>query len=101
MLARPSWIALSQNFWLYDSNEWQPDPQGLLQWLAKELQAAEDAGQRAWIMGARCCARLRAAYHDVHAGHISAGKSDCFHEWSAYYNEVRRVSHRSKAGSPA
>jgi sphingomyelin phosphodiesterase len=58
-----------QSFWLYDSDNPQcvllhralqadltpyylrPDPNGILAFLIKELQAAEDAGQRAWIIG--------------------------------------------------
>ena len=56
------------SFWLYDSDTLQyafimhshwfthplarrPDPNGVLAFLIQELQAAEDAGQRAWIIG--------------------------------------------------
>ena len=58
--------AYSANFWLYDSvhpscssagltlqDRWQPDPNGLLAWLARQLQDAEDAGERAYVIGAR------------------------------------------------
>ncbi|KAG6827562.1 hypothetical protein H0H92_011285 [Tricholoma furcatifolium] len=39
------------NFWLYDSDNQQPDPNGIFAFLVQELQLAEDAGQRAWIIG--------------------------------------------------
>ncbi|PPQ64040.1 hypothetical protein CVT24_008853 [Panaeolus cyanescens] len=38
------------NFWLYDSNNQQADPNGVLAFAIKELQAAEDAQQRVWII---------------------------------------------------
>ena len=43
--------AYKSNFWLYDSDQYQPDPNGLLNFIVKELQAAEDAGQLVWIIG--------------------------------------------------
>jgi len=39
------------SFYLYDSDSFQPDPNGILSFLIAELQAAEDAGQRAWVVG--------------------------------------------------
>ncbi|KAH6908590.1 Metallo-dependent phosphatase-like protein [Coprinopsis sp. MPI-PUGE-AT-0042] len=39
------------NFWLYDSDTAQPDPNGFLSFLVAQLQAAEDAGERVWIIG--------------------------------------------------
>lgn len=59
------------NIWLYDSNTVQPDPDGLFAWLASELQEAEDAGQRAWIIG-----------------HLPPGKPDCLRNPSNYFNQV-------------
>lgn len=41
----------------------RPDPNGTLAFMAQELQAAEDAGQRAWIIG-----------------HIPLGKEDTFND---------------------
>lgn len=35
--------------WLYDSDVPVWDPNGILSWLADELDLAEKAGQRAWI----------------------------------------------------
>ncbi|OAV99686.1 hypothetical protein PTTG_11715 [Puccinia triticina 1-1 BBBD Race 1] len=65
------------NFWLYDSDEFQPDPNGILAWLIGELQDAEDRGQKAWIIG-----------------HLSPGKADCLHEPSRYINQIlRRYKH--------
>ncbi|EAU93605.2 sphingomyelin phosphodiesterase [Coprinopsis cinerea okayama7 len=39
------------NYWLYDSDTVQPDPNGVLSFVVSQLQAAEDAGQRAWLVG--------------------------------------------------
>ncbi|PLW08860.1 hypothetical protein PCANC_21846 [Puccinia coronata f. sp. avenae] len=65
------------NFWLYDSDDFQPDPNGILAWLIGELQDAENRGQKAWIIG-----------------HLSPGKADCLHEPSRYINQIlRRYKH--------
>jgi hypothetical protein len=51
------------------------DPNGILSFIVAQLQAAEDAGQRAWIIG-----------------HIPAGKADIFHDqvrvllWQLYFS---------------
>ncbi|EKM49763.1 uncharacterized protein PHACADRAFT_106798 [Phanerochaete carnosa HHB-10118-sp] len=60
-----------QNFWVYDSNIQQPDPNGLLAFTVQELQAAEDAGQRAFIIG-----------------HIPMGKEDLLNDQSNYYDQI-------------
>ncbi|KAF7968594.1 hypothetical protein HWV62_35346 [Athelia sp. TMB] len=39
------------NFYLYDSDTFQPDPNGVLAFIVEQLQATEDAGQRAWVIG--------------------------------------------------
>lgn len=39
-----------QNFWLYEATM-ERDPSGLLAWLATELEAAETAEERVWLMG--------------------------------------------------
>lgn len=62
-----------QNFWLYDSDEFQPDPNGIFAWLINELQDAEEKGQKAWI-----------------TGHISPGKTDTLREPSRYLNQIIR-----------
>ncbi|KAJ6527327.1 sphingomyelin phosphodiesterase [Mycena vulgaris] len=41
----------NQNYWLYDSDVLQPDPNGIIAFVVDALQAAEDAGDRAWIIG--------------------------------------------------
>ncbi|KAG0296219.1 hypothetical protein BGZ98_001063 [Dissophora globulifera] len=52
------------------------DPFGELNWLIKQLQAAEDAGERVWVMG-----------------HLSPGMTDCLENWSAlYYQVIQRYS---------
>ena len=61
-----------QNFWLYDSDEWQPDPNGLLTWLANELQKAEDKDERVWLMA-----------------HMSTGVADFMQDSSAIFDQVR------------
>ncbi|KAF8195288.1 sphingomyelin phosphodiesterase [Mycena galopus ATCC 62051] len=60
-----------QNYWLYDSDVLQPDPNGIIAFLVDALQAAEDAGDRAWIIG-----------------HIPLGKEDTMHDQSNYYDQV-------------
>jgi hypothetical protein len=52
-------ISMNSDFW-YSSNifNWinttNPDVSGMFAWLITELQAAEDAGERVWIIGERC-----------------------------------------------
>jgi len=60
-----------QNFWLYDSDVHQPDPNGILAFLVRELQAAEDAGQRAWIIA-----------------HMPPGRGDVMRDQSSYFDQV-------------
>ncbi|KZT08514.1 sphingomyelin phosphodiesterase [Laetiporus sulphureus 93-53] len=60
-----------QNFWLYDSDEHQPDPNGILAFLVEELQAAEDAGERAWIIA-----------------HMPPGRGDVMRDQSVYFDQV-------------
>ncbi|KAF8591353.1 sphingomyelin phosphodiesterase [Ramaria rubella] len=60
-----------QNFWLYNTDNMPVDPNGILAFMVRQLQASEDAGQRAWIFG-----------------HIPAGESDVFHDQSNYYNQI-------------
>ncbi|KAF8195282.1 sphingomyelin phosphodiesterase [Mycena galopus ATCC 62051] len=60
-----------QNYWLYDSDVVQPDPNGIIAFLVDALQAAEDAGDRAWIIG-----------------HIPLGKEDTLQDQSNYYDQV-------------
>ncbi|KAJ3772053.1 sphingomyelin phosphodiesterase [Lentinula raphanica] len=60
-----------QNLWLYDSNTFQPDPNGILSFMVEQLQAAEDAGQRVWVIG-----------------HIPLGKADTIEDQSNYYDQI-------------
>ncbi|EIM91606.1 sphingomyelin phosphodiesterase [Stereum hirsutum FP-91666 SS1] len=60
-----------QNYWLYDSDEQISDTNGLFEFMVEQLQQAEDAGQRAWIIG-----------------HIPSGKADLQHDFSNYYNQI-------------
>ncbi|KAL8276271.1 hypothetical protein RQP46_011345 [Phenoliferia psychrophenolica] len=60
-----------QNFWLYDSDEPQWDPNGILSWMATELHLAEEAGQRVWIIG-----------------HMPFGKVDALRDQSNYANQI-------------
>lgn len=59
------------NFWLFDSDTFQPDPNGILAFAAQQLQAAEDAGQRAWIIA-----------------HMPPGSSDAIHDQSNYFDQI-------------
>ena len=46
MITKPG----QQNFWLYEATM-ERDPSGILAWLVGELEAAETAGERVWLMG--------------------------------------------------
>lgn len=59
-----------ENFWLYEQTM-QSDPDGQLAWLVEELDAAESAGERVWLMG-----------------HMPMGASDAFHDGSNYFNQI-------------
>ncbi|EIN09661.1 sphingomyelin phosphodiesterase [Punctularia strigosozonata HHB-11173 SS5] len=60
-----------QNFWVYDSDTQQTDPNGILGFMVQELQSAEDAGQRACIIG-----------------HMPLGKEDALNDQSNYYDQI-------------
>ncbi|KAJ7082370.1 sphingomyelin phosphodiesterase [Mycena belliarum] len=70
-----------QNFWLYDSDIFQPDPNGVIAFMVDALQAAEDAGDRAWIIG-----------------HIPLGKEDTLVDQSNYYDQVLQRYKNTVAG---
>ncbi|KAJ6517990.1 sphingomyelin phosphodiesterase [Mycena vitilis] len=70
-----------QNFWLYDSDVIQPDPNGIIAFMVEALQAAEDAGDRAWIIG-----------------HIPLGKEDTLVDQSNYYDQVLQRYKNTIAG---
>lgn len=59
-----------QNFWLYEATM-ETDPSGQLAWLVSELQAAEDAGERVYIIG-----------------HMPMGAGDAFHDGSNYFDQI-------------
>jgi len=56
------------NFWLYAN---QTDPDGSLAWLVKQLQAAENAGDKVHIIG-----------------HVPPGDNSCLRMWSANYYDI-------------
>lgn len=58
------------NFWLYQE-ELERDPDGQVQWLVNELDAAEKAGERVYIIG-----------------HMPPGEGDAFHAGSNYIDQV-------------
>ncbi|KAG0242308.1 hypothetical protein BGW41_004522 [Actinomortierella wolfii] len=60
----------TMNFYLYGNSK-EYDPFGELKWLVNQLQAAEDAGERVWIIG-----------------HIAPGLTDCLENWSSQYHQV-------------
>ncbi|OBT92828.1 hypothetical protein VE01_09047 [Pseudogymnoascus verrucosus] len=60
-----------QNFWMYDKKNWERDPSGMFAWLVKQLQTAETAGERVWIIG-----------------HMPMGASDAFHDASYYFDLI-------------
>lgn len=59
------------NFYLFDSDELQADPNGVLAFAVQQLQIAEDAGQRAWIIA-----------------HMPPSSSDALHDQSNYFNQI-------------
>jgi len=59
-----------ENFWLYEQTM-EYDPDGQLAWLVSELQAAETAGQRAYIIG-----------------HMPFGVNDALHDGSNYLDQI-------------
>ncbi|KAJ7716970.1 sphingomyelin phosphodiesterase [Mycena maculata] len=71
----------NQNFWLYDSDVFQPDPNGILAFMVDQLQAAEDAGARVWIIG-----------------HIPIGSSSMLFDQSNYYDQVLQRYKNTIAG---
>ncbi|KAJ7640733.1 Metallo-dependent phosphatase-like protein [Mycena polygramma] len=70
-----------QNFWLYESDTPEADPRGILEFTVNELQAAEEAGQRAWIIG-----------------HMPPGSQDCFSDQSNYYDQIVQRYRNTIAG---
>ncbi|KAI9827429.1 MAG: hypothetical protein M1819_006970 [Sarea resinae] len=61
-----------ENFWMYESTM-ERDPAGILAWLVSELEAAETAGERVWLLG-----------------HMPMGASDAFHDHSEYFDQIIR-----------
>ncbi|PPR01518.1 hypothetical protein CVT24_001888 [Panaeolus cyanescens] len=59
------------NFWLYDSDVQQPDPNGVLAFTIKQLQAAEDAHQRVWIIA-----------------HMPPSNGDATRDQSNYFDQI-------------
>jgi sphingomyelin phosphodiesterase len=71
-----------QNYWLYDSDDFQPDPNGILAFTVQQLQAAEDAGQRAWIIG-----------------HMPPGVHDALLDQSNYFDQIIQRYKNTIAGT--
>ncbi|GAA6037470.1 hypothetical protein JCM8097_008204 [Rhodosporidiobolus ruineniae] len=69
-----------QNFWLYDSDIPVWDPNGILTWLAEELDQAERDGLRVWIIG-----------------HMPPGKVDAMRDQSNYLNQILQRYHTTIA----
>ncbi|GAA5871736.1 hypothetical protein JCM8547_008128 [Rhodosporidiobolus lusitaniae] len=69
-----------QNFWLYDSDIPVWDPNGILTWLAEELDHAEREGLRVWIIG-----------------HMPFGKVDAMRDQSNYANQIFQRYHSTIA----
>lgn len=61
---------MAENWWLYTPSM-QPDPNDQFAWLVDELQAAEDADQRVWIIG-----------------HIPFGRPDALYDYSEYFDQI-------------
>ncbi|GAA5892910.1 hypothetical protein JCM5296_006039 [Sporobolomyces johnsonii] len=61
----------NQNFYLYDKDELEWDPNGILTWLIGELEDAEQKGQRVWILG-----------------HVSPGRYEVLRDPSNYLSQI-------------
>lgn len=59
-----------ENFWMYEPT-FETDPSGQLAWLVTELQGAETAGERVYIIG-----------------HTPLGTGDAFRDTSNYFNQI-------------
>jgi sphingomyelin phosphodiesterase len=59
-----------ENYWLYEPTM-ERDPSGQLAWLVTELDAAEQNGERVYIIG-----------------HMAMGLSDALHDGSNYFNQI-------------
>lgn len=59
-----------ENWWLYNTTM-TPDPSSQFEWLINELQQAEDANQRVYIIG-----------------HIPFGRPDALYDYSAYFDQI-------------
>ncbi|KAF4583315.1 hypothetical protein EYR38_002064 [Pleurotus pulmonarius] len=60
-----------QNYWLYDTDDAPADPNGILAFTVKQLQEAEDAGQRVWLVA-----------------HMPPGRQDALNDQSNYFDQV-------------
>jgi sphingomyelin phosphodiesterase len=58
------------NFWAYE-DPMLYDPDGQFTWLINELQEAETAGQRVWLIA-----------------HVPTGTADHFHDYSHYFDQI-------------
>lgn len=74
--------AYKSNFWVYDSDVYEPDSQGLYKWLIDELQHAETHGERVWLIG-----------------HMSSGGSDYMQDQSAIFDQIVQRYHKTIAAS--
>ncbi|KAI0881108.1 sphingomyelin phosphodiesterase [Annulohypoxylon maeteangense] len=61
-----------QNYWLY-KDPMERDPSGQLEWLVRELDKAERAGERVYVVG-----------------HMPMGNRDAFHDASNYFDQIVR-----------
>ncbi|KAJ5320388.1 hypothetical protein N7508_000671 [Penicillium antarcticum] len=68
------------NFYMYQ-DPMETDPNGQFEWLIKELQSAEDAGQRAWLIS-----------------HIPPGLTDHFRDYSQYFDQILQRYEATIAG---
>ncbi|KAI1103077.1 putative acid sphingomyelinase [Jackrogersella minutella] len=62
----------AQNYWLYE-DPMETDPSGQLAWLVSELEAAERAGERVYVIG-----------------HMPMGARDAFHDGSNSFDRIVR-----------
>lgn len=75
------------------------DPNGILTWLARELDLAEQAGQRAWISACHLASLPGSGVliDWPSVGHMSFGKTDSMRDQSNYANQIFQRYHNTIA----
>lgn len=95
-------LTLESTVWLYDSDVPIWDPNGILTWMASELDLAERLGQRAWIskfssLSPNHFIGLMLIDACASVGHMPFGKVDAMRDQSNYANQIFQRYHNTIA----